>query len=90
MLPTISFKKKIENIVAKIGAAKVIEIASAKGKYFKPKKIDISAKHPVIVLKMCNFIFFVLKFQKNFFLSIIKIIGSKPKNPLKKTNSPIG
>ena len=44
--PTFSFNKKIENIVVKIGAAKVILTTVAKGKFLKAINIDTNAINP--------------------------------------------
>ena len=45
-IPTFSFNKKIENIVVKIGAAKVILTTVAKGKFLRAIKIEINATNP--------------------------------------------
>ena len=43
---TFSFNKKIENIVVKIGAAKVILPTVAKGKFLKAINMDTNAINP--------------------------------------------
>jgi hypothetical protein len=80
----------IENIVAKIGAAKLIVIASAIGKNFKPKYKNVIANAPPNALTKCNFIFSVLSKFPNLSFGIIKSMGIKPKNPLKKMSCPVG
>ena len=44
--PTFSFNKKIENIVVKIGAAKVILTTVAKGKFLNAINMDTNAINP--------------------------------------------
>ena len=53
-IPTLSFNKKIEKIVVKIGAAKDMLTTVAKGKLLKAIKIATSAISPDRHLKKCN------------------------------------
>ena len=53
---TVSFKNIIEKIVANTGAAKLIAIASAIGKYFNPRNKNTIANAPAIALTECNLI----------------------------------
>ncbi len=53
-IPTFSDKNIIENIVTKIGPAKVSEITSASGKFLKAIKSAIIATAPLIALKACK------------------------------------
>ena len=57
--PTFSFKKKIEKIVVKIGAANEILTTVAKGRFLNPIKIAIRAINPNKHLKKCNPALFV-------------------------------
>ena len=57
--PTFSLKKKIENIVVKIGAAKEILTTVANGKFLKAINIAISAIRPKRHLKKCKHALFV-------------------------------
>ena len=52
--PTFSFKKKIEKIVVKIGAAKEILTTVAKGKFRNAINIANSAINPNVHLKKCR------------------------------------
>ncbi len=54
LIPTVSPKTKIDAIVTKIGPAKVRETTSARGKFLRPKKIQIKAVVPAIALNACN------------------------------------
>ena len=53
-IPTFSLSKKIEKIVVKIGAAKVILTTVAKGSFLKAIKIATRATNPDKHLKKCK------------------------------------
>ncbi len=53
-LPIFSDKKKIDKIVAKIGAANEMPTTVAKGKFLSAINIDTIAINPAAHLKKCN------------------------------------
>ncbi len=58
-IPTFSLKRKIDNIVVKIGAAKEILTTVANGNFLKAIKIATKAISPDVHLNKCNPALFV-------------------------------